>query len=511
MAKPIDAGDYRPPQGGRGHEILVLRKPAGKPLGQILVEEGVLQSNELQKLIDLQQSQPENERLPLGRLAVELGYLSDRKLRDLLDLHGKRLSLGELLVAQGHVTLAQLEAALEFQREQGGMLGEILVDQGLLDEITLTQVLAEQSDIPYIPLRTDDSWKKGLTTLINVGYSVKHGIVPVSQIGRILTVAIWHPGALGLQTELEQSTGLMVRFVLDVRGAIHERICDLYGVDHDELSNLRNPGPQASLSLVRSEPEVTGPFAQLGLDSEEAHVLEQVQIAASGVFLVCGLTPSRVEETYLSFLRYAKMAETARQLSEAPLDGRGEVKTGSDAAELFRDVPPRTLRLAIVAGGNTTAAVERMLNLGVRSDLLAESLTGVLAVCSIRRTCESCAEEYRPHRLVLSEWFGIHPVPRAAAWRRGMGCDECSGAGYRGEVTVSELWTPSAEDRDWIRAQAPGHVSSRRIREDLLGRVTGLGFKALQLAVSGHTTLEEVLKVLPPHEVRSVRGERKAA
>jgi hypothetical protein len=53
--------------------------------------------------------------------------------------------LGEILLSAKRITSSQLEFALELQRHQGGLLGEILVNFGWLDRKTLDAALAAQA------------------------------------------------------------------------------------------------------------------------------------------------------------------------------------------------------------------------------------------------------------------------------------------------------------------------------------------------------------------------------
>jgi type IV pilus assembly protein PilB len=57
---------------------------------------------------------------------------------------GSRQAIGEILVAKELITPAQLESALEYQRANGGLLGEILLAQGLIDRLAIASVLARQ-------------------------------------------------------------------------------------------------------------------------------------------------------------------------------------------------------------------------------------------------------------------------------------------------------------------------------------------------------------------------------
>ena len=61
---------------------------------------------------------------------------------------GTRQAIGEILVEKELITPGQLEAALEYQRAEGGLLGEILVAHGLIDRLAIASVLARQWSTP---------------------------------------------------------------------------------------------------------------------------------------------------------------------------------------------------------------------------------------------------------------------------------------------------------------------------------------------------------------------------
>jgi type IV pilus assembly protein PilB len=54
--------------------------------------------------------------------------------------------LGEILVANGEITQAQLDEALAIQKEEGGLIGIILVNLGHVDEKSLVKYLAIQAE-----------------------------------------------------------------------------------------------------------------------------------------------------------------------------------------------------------------------------------------------------------------------------------------------------------------------------------------------------------------------------
>ena len=61
--------------------------------------------------------------------------------------------LGELLVEDGLLTQAQLEEALKHQKENKGLLGQILIEKKFVEEDVLVGVLSKQFKIPFLSLK----------------------------------------------------------------------------------------------------------------------------------------------------------------------------------------------------------------------------------------------------------------------------------------------------------------------------------------------------------------------
>ena len=60
--------------------------------------------------------------------------------------------IGEILVEDGVISPEHISEALEHQKKEGGMIGQILIKLGYLSEETLLAALGKQLNIPYIPL-----------------------------------------------------------------------------------------------------------------------------------------------------------------------------------------------------------------------------------------------------------------------------------------------------------------------------------------------------------------------
>jgi hypothetical protein len=139
---------------------------AWRPLGEILVERGLITQLELQDALREQ----EEEGGRLGEILFARGLVSGVDLRDALaEQHGLDLRveartapalkvtsaeeqrtsfpLGWLLVKRGQLTESQLDAALAEQATTGQRLGQILIASRAVSTFTLAAALAEQQGL----------------------------------------------------------------------------------------------------------------------------------------------------------------------------------------------------------------------------------------------------------------------------------------------------------------------------------------------------------------------------
>lgn len=121
---------------------------------------------------------------------------------------------------------------------------------------------------------------------------------------------------------------------------------------------------------------------------------------------------------------------------------------------------------------------------------LAAALTGVLVQRRVRRVCPVC--HLPPESDVgAAERFGVYAF---AAPRAGPGCPACRYRGYDGSVPVYEL---VENDPDLSKG-----IAERASVRDLAADCLPVADRTLQVdavahAIAGHTTTEELLRVLP--------------
>ena len=194
-------------------------------LGELLIQRRLITAQDLQEALDAQQSAPAY--VPLGQVLIDRGLITRRQLHLLLDWAKMRPKLGEMLIKAGAITEPQLTRALEEQPQMGLPLGETLIKLGYLTEDHMRQVLCLQMNVPYLDL-TRVQIEASLARLINRTYAVRHVVVPVSQVGQTLTVAMNDPSDLDAAEELAQSTGCIIRVVTSSARSIQEAITRLY-------------------------------------------------------------------------------------------------------------------------------------------------------------------------------------------------------------------------------------------------------------------------------------------
>ena len=100
--------------------------------------------------------------------------------------------MGELLIERKIITPEQLQKALDYQKVNGGLIGEILVQLGFSKEEDIAQVLTAQYGFPYLPLANYDIDLE-LAKLIPEHVARQYCLIPIDKIGNNLTLAMSNP------------------------------------------------------------------------------------------------------------------------------------------------------------------------------------------------------------------------------------------------------------------------------------------------------------------------------
>jgi MSHA biogenesis protein MshE len=104
----------------------------------------------------------------------------------------KRIRIGDLLIEKGFITTEELDKAIAEQRKVGKKLGQVLIDQGCIQEDTLLNLLSEQLQIPYLDL-DEVKIDENLAKLLPETYARRYRAVVLEDYGDALLVGLPDP------------------------------------------------------------------------------------------------------------------------------------------------------------------------------------------------------------------------------------------------------------------------------------------------------------------------------
>jgi type IV pilus assembly protein PilB len=153
------------------------------------------------------------------------------------------------------------------------------------------------------------------------------------------------------------------------------------------------------------------------------------------------------------------------------------------------------LVLSTLHTNDAPSTVTRLLNMGVEPFLVSSSLNLIVAQRLARRVCEKCSQDTKiPPKALVDAGMKPERVKETRA-RRGKGCEDCNGTGFRGRVALYEVMPIKEEIKELVlRGGSAIDIKREAIR---LGMKT-LRQSGLSKLEEGVTTLEEVLRVTAP-------------
>jgi type IV pilus assembly protein PilB len=192
------------------------------------------------------------------------------------------LRLGELLINEGLIDAKQLEKAINLQRQEGGRLGEILIKLKIIKDEQLVAVLAKQLNIPYFTLGTGmlkPAIDQELDKLIPQDFALKNAVLPLSRTLGSITIAMADPLDLILVDNLRKMSGCEINPVIATKSDIIKAAEDFYG-----QSTMFKEAVEASYEATPFLPlETEAASQELSLDkliarAEEAPVVKLVDL-----------------------------------------------------------------------------------------------------------------------------------------------------------------------------------------------------------------------------------------
>ncbi|MGE3842586.1 MAG: GspE/PulE family protein, partial [Vicinamibacterales bacterium] len=136
--------------------------------------------------------------------------------------------IGELLLKEKHITPAQLQEALNYQKANGGKLGLNLVKLGFVKDEEITALLSKQYGVPSINLAQFEI-EPAVIKLVPADTAQKYQVIPINRAGPTLTIAMTDPTNVFAMDDIKFMTGYNVEPVVASEASVLGAIQKYYG------------------------------------------------------------------------------------------------------------------------------------------------------------------------------------------------------------------------------------------------------------------------------------------
>ncbi len=271
---------------------------------------------------------------------------------------------------------------------------------------------------------------------------------------------------------------------------------------------------------------------RLGMNPDEQATIRRVLGFPHGIILVTGPTGSGKSTSLNAFLREINSTDLRIVTVEDPIEyevpGANQIQVRPEIGLTFASALRHILRqdpdvimvgevrdretadIAIRASltghlvfstlhtNDAPGAITRLIDMGIEPFLITSAVELVIAQRLVRRLCEHCA---RPTPVIQTQLgdslaiLGLDPsvaqgVTQLAA---PVGCDRCRQTGFRGRIGLFEILEPGPELHDLVIRRESTRNLARCAREHGMRSLQQSGWEKVR---SGHTTLDEVLRVI---------------
>jgi type IV pilus assembly protein PilB len=144
----------------------------------------------------------------LTQVLLELRYITPEQLQETLSEKKVDLKIGAFLVELGLITNDDVDMAIRLQEESAvkKTFGEVLVENGLIEETSLMEVLSYQLGLPYYELKISDMDSHLLRRVPPKWYSL-HRFLPVGRVDGKVIIAFVDPMNRESQNAAEKTFG----------------------------------------------------------------------------------------------------------------------------------------------------------------------------------------------------------------------------------------------------------------------------------------------------------------
>jgi len=258
----------------------------------------------------------------------------------------KAKQLGQILIEQGLISSEQLQQALEEHRKTPKSLGRVLIDLGLIKEADLVRALAEQVGLEFVDL-AEFQIDPGSTTLLPEALARRYRAIPVGERDGKLLVAMSDPANVYALDDIRTITGRDVQPVVATAADVEQAIQKYSGMDGQVEALSAAAADQADDTEVQIEAAVEeAPIVKLvqaimtqavGDRASDVHIEPtekdvRVRFRVDGVLHEVMHSPKNIQGGLISRLKV--MADLNIAEKRVPQDGRISMRVGGRQLDL---------------------------------------------------------------------------------------------------------------------------------------------------------------------------------
>ena len=146
------------------------------------------------------------------------------------------------------------------------------------------------------------------------------------------------------------------------------------------------------------------------------------------------------------------------------------------------------LLLSTLHTNTATAAITRLVDIGIDKFLITSTLRGVLAQRLVRKLCNHCKVETKLTKFEAEEY----DLPEGATVYKAKGCPNCNWTGYKGRQAVGELFMMTERAKEIIKNSA----TDFELRREMVAHgMKTLADGLIEMLLNHETSLDEIIRI----------------
>ncbi len=320
-------------------------------------------------------------------------------------LEGQKELIGQLLLQQTSLTEAQLDEALEIQKQTGLMIGEILLKKNFISGQDITRVVCHQFDIPFLQDIPVEQIDINLTANIPINYAKNHEVLPLYQDDHQITVVTTNPFNFDMQNDFQELFKKRVMVMVSTGQKVADAINKVYekatrnlvdsledqfeeGLDFDGPIDILDSGADEApvIRFVNSIifRAVKDGASDIHIEPYERDVVYRFRI--NGIMSEILRQPLKTQAAVSSRIKVMAKLDIAEK--RLPQDGRIKIKIGGKDIDIrLSTVPVQNGERIVMRVLEKSGKILRLEQLGYSGrvlqqlDELAQRKHGILYVC----------------------------------------------------------------------------------------------------------------------------------